>query len=305
MQRGVFFVLALVVAGCGLRRPGGAADGCNAAFDEGHRVIEGPVAFSSINALAFDGDGYLYVANRTSGGSYLLVFGPSPKNEYVRAVGRGALRDLVDFVRVPEDGSFWALQDRGGPSLDPEVVHLDAEGAVLSRFPVTTDNVGGIARAADGSLYVSYYRVAKLDPTGTLLDTFGSKPNGQPFYQGLAFDSAGKLWVTDLMESSLERFDVASGERIAHFGGRGAQPGKFDGTNPVHAGPTDLAFDEDGNLYVNDPYGSRIMKLDTRGTMLGELGFGGADNIEPIAIDPRTGNVYVGRDTGIDIVCPL
>ncbi|MBL8952036.1 MAG: hypothetical protein JNK82_14730, partial [Myxococcaceae bacterium] len=112
-------------------------------------------------------------------------------------------------------------------------------------------------------------------------------------------------WVGEISERFLERFDVATGDRTGQIGGHGTEPGKFDGSSDVHAGPTDLAFDSAGNIYVNDPQGSRIMKLSPTGTALGAFTFGKAENVEPVAVDPRTGNVYVGRDIGVDIVCPF
>ena len=37
---------------------------------------------------------------------------------------------------------------------------------------------------------------------------------------------------------------------------------------------------------------------------MGTFSFGGATDVDPIAIEPNTGNVYVGRSNGVDILCP-
>ncbi len=310
----VLLVLAVAACACGLKSPGrrlpdggyiGTSEGCNRSYQDGNLVIESTAApFSTINAVRFDADGNLYVLNRTSSDSYISVFGPSPNNDYSRAIGRGLLRDGIDFTLAP-DGTYWVLEDRSGATIDPAVVHLSAEGVQLSKFNVETDEVGGLALGSDGMLYVASYRIGRYDADGMPHGVFGSKDPAPPRYQGLQFDSTGFLWATEMFERTVERFDVRSGDRSAKFGGHGSEVGKFDGNTDVHGGPSDIAIDAKGDLYVNDPLGSRIMKLNRQGSPLGEFKFGGADNVEPIAVDPRTGNVYVGRDNGVDIICPL
>lgn len=313
MRTGSLFVLALLAAGCGLRSGGrrlpdggtaGTAMGCNLVVTDGNRVLDAPgAAFANINALSFDAEGKLYVLNRTSSASWVTVFGPAPEHDFLETVGRDVLHDAVDFAREA-DGSFWVLQDATSATTNPEVVRLSSSGVRLSGFEITVSEVGGLALAADGTLFVSVGRLARFSRDGMVLKVFGDKQPYIPHYQGLAFDSLGRLWATELNERTLEQFELA-GDRIGRFGGHGPELGKFDGTTDVHGGPTDLAFDAKGDLYANDPLGSRIQKFSRQGTPLKEFGFGGATNVEPIAVDPRTGNVYVGRDTGVDIVCPL
>ncbi|MBL8950817.1 MAG: hypothetical protein JNK82_08580, partial [Myxococcaceae bacterium] len=199
MRLGLLLVLGLALAGCGLRTGGrrlpdggfiGTAEGCNRLHGDGNLVLDPAEApFVNVNALVFDSDGFLYVANRSASASYISVFGPSPNNDFQKVIGRGALRDLLDIVRVPEDGSFWALQGNGAAMSghEPEVMHLGSDGAVLSRFPVSVDEPGGITRGPDGTLYVSFSRIGRFDEAGTLMGTFGAKPPYVPYYQGMAF----------------------------------------------------------------------------------------------------------------------
>ncbi len=47
------------------------------------------------------------------------------------------------------------------------------------------------------------------------------------------------------------------------------------------------------------------MKLNRSGTMQGEYGFLAGEDINPIAVEPVTGIIYVGRASGVDLICPL
>lgn len=74
------------------------------------------------------------------------------------------------------------------------------------------------------------------------------------------------------------------------------------------AGPNDLAFDRDGNLYVTDPIGGSIYKIDAQGAVslwlsdpllagdsLDPALFFSPQGVNGIAIDRRGENLYVGN----------
>ena len=178
MRTGAFLVLAVLTAGCGLRSGGrrlpdggtlGTATGCNQAAADGNRVLDAPgAAFANINALSFDGEGKLYVLNRTSSASWVTVFGPSPDHDFLETVGRDVLHDGVDFAR-DADGSYWVLQEAESAATNPAVVHLSSAGVRLSGFEITSSDVGGLALGPDGTLFVSVGRLARFARDGMVM----------------------------------------------------------------------------------------------------------------------------------------
>ena len=71
---------------------------------------------------------------------------------------------------------------------------------------------------------------------------------------GLALDTAGNLYVADVINYRIQKFD-ATGKFLAQVGGRGAGDGQFEE-------PWGLAVDSDGNVYVADTFNHRIQKFD-------------------------------------------
>jgi hypothetical protein len=315
--RSVLALLLVTLAACGglrsvARRLSdggilGTAEGCNRTAGDGNRVLEAAEApFAGVSALAFDPDRNLYVLNGTSTASWISVFGPAPNNDFVRSFGRGVISGAIDFARA-RDGTFWVVGEQlDGGTNSAVVSHLTSSGAELERFFIEADEPAGIAVATDGRLYVAAGQIVELAADGGVGTRFGSKDPYFPYYQGLTFDDRGDLWATELTERTVEEFNLSLGyDRLVKFGGHGSGPGMFDGDTDVHGGPSKIAVDSHGDLYVNDPLGSRVMKLTNSGSAVGTFSFGGATNVDPIAIEPLNGNVYVGRGNGVDIICPL
>jgi DNA-binding beta-propeller fold protein YncE len=112
---------------------------------------------------------------------------------------------------------------------------------------------------------------------------------------GVAVDANGTLYVTNSLNDQIRVFDR---ERtlIATWGESGAGPGQFQ-FEGYYGTYGDLAFGPDGNLYVLDPYNSRIQVLSPDGTYLrawGEEGAGEGQFNLPTGIGIDTaGRVYV------------
>jgi streptogramin lyase len=101
--------------------------------------------------------------------------------------------------------------------------------------------------------------------------------------QGVAVDAGGDVYVADLNNDRVEKFD-SNGRFLLQFGSHGSGPGQFN--NPGH-----VALDPQGNVIVSDEGGYRVEKFSPTGTFLVQYGqFSG--NTRGVAAD-AAGNVYV------------
>jgi hypothetical protein len=126
-----------------------------------------------------------------------------------------------------------------------------------------------------------------------VVTTWGGPGAGQGQFsvpQGVAVDTAGGVYVADLNNNRVEKFD-SNGRFLLQFGSHGSGPGQLN--NPGH-----LALDPQGNVIVSDEGGYRVEKFSPTGAFLQQYGgFGQAPgqfsgNTRGVAAD-AAGNVYV------------
>ena len=159
----------------------------------------------------------------------------------------------------------------------------------------------GMAVDAEGNLYVAdseNHRIQVLDGDGQPLREWGTQGNGpgqflQPW--GVAVSPEGNVYVADTWNHRIQAFD-ADGEYLRSWGvfGETGDDLWLDGT---FYGPRDLAFDEDGNLYVADTGNKRVLKYDPEGNLVAVVGGAGREPgqlQEPVglAVGPD-GTLYV------------
>lgn len=130
-----------------------------------------------------------------------------------------------------------------------------------------------LALDAQGNVYVSdelNHRIRKVSPAGLVTTLAG---NGTPGYAdgqgtsarfsyptGVAVDAQGNVYVSDQANNCIRKITPAG--TVSTFAGSNAG-GYADGTgnSARFAGPTDVAADAQGNLYVADNSNHRIRKI--------------------------------------------
>ncbi|HSE58766.1 MAG TPA: SMP-30/gluconolactonase/LRE family protein [Nitrospiraceae bacterium] len=187
---------------------------------------------------------------------------PAPQTE-----GRFAqLADLGGTVRFAvgkvQDGGAQFAGD-GGPAIKARL-----------NFP------SAVAVDADGTLFIAdtmNHRVRRVDPKTGIITTIAG--TGQRRFSGeggpaakaalneptaLALDGRGGLYVADQSNNRVRRIDLAMGI-IVTVAGTGEAGYTGDGMPAVEsglAGPSGLAWGEDGTLYVADTFNGRIRAVD-------------------------------------------
>ena len=178
---------------------------------------------------------------------------------------------------------------------------------------------------SNGSLYIAdqnNHRVRVV--AGGVISTVAG--NGAPAYagdglpavsagldgpNGLAFDSAGSLYIADTQDSRVRRVDLSG--VITTFAGNGIASGYGGEGDPATLTPLNtpqgVAADSTGNVYIADTAHNRVILVDTAGNMHtvagtgspGDSGGGGGPLAElygptGLAVD-IAGNLYIA-DTG-------
>lgn len=122
--------------------------------------------------------------------------------------------------------------------------------------------------------------VKRYQKDGTFVDDFTSVSVNNAI--GIAWDEEANLYVSS--------FNNGSNGYVKKFDTSGNDQGLFISSNLV--GPTDIWFDNEGNILVNDWSGNKVVKFDSEGTYLEDFitGF-----IQPEGVDFLDGNILIGN----------
>lgn len=182
-------------------------------------------------------------------------------------------------------------------------VAVNSHGHVMVlNHPGSANNGGPLYRNATSQLL-------EFDANGNFLREIGQNVYGLGYSHSIRYDRYDNLWLVDKGANTVIKFDPA-GYVTMNLGRR---PEGFDAhehvdqADAVHvdgffAGPSDVAWDADDNIYVSDGYiNSRVAKYDKHGnwiTSWGEFGDepGQFDLLHAMVAD-RDGNLYVADRT--------
>lgn len=224
-------------------------------------------------------------------------------NIYVADSGNNAIRV------VTSSGSVSTLAGTGVAG------SADGAGSVA-----TFNNPSDVAVDSAGNVYVAdtgNSTIRMITPGGTvstlsgIAGTTGSNNGAEASAtynhpQGIAIDASGNLYIADTGNSVIRMITKATGQ-VSTYAGTVGQTGTADNvrTQALFNGPTSVAVDSSGNVYVADFSNNTIRKISAAGnvtTLAGAPGVGGdADGSgthalfnQPyqLAVD-GSGNVYV------------
>jgi sugar lactone lactonase YvrE len=210
-------------------------------------------AMGASSDVTFDSKGHLYVLSR--GMKPLTEFDENGK--FVRAFGEG-LFTRSHGIRIDQDGDIWAT-DVGAHT----VMKLSHDGQVL----LTLGEKGQAGTWDDSTHRFNEPNDIVIAANGDLFITQGHTPGagrgGVPQNPGvLKFDKNGKF--------------------IKFWGGKGAEPGKFEVAHGI-------AIDAKGLLWVTDRENQRIQIFDQDGKYIREVKYAGL----PCSLDIGKENIYM------------
>jgi len=231
--------------------------------------------FASVNGAANNGGGFIYEYN-PGGVQSIFASGLSrPRGVAFDHFGNlfvatttfdpNSGHFIGAILKIAPDGTQTTFADVNGPSNDFFLAGL------------AVDQSGNVyVIALDDTIPVAPSTIYKFVPNGGQT-TFGSVP-GQGI--GLAFDSAGNLYAADVVDATIYKF-APDGTQSVFVGP--------DGFPPDH-GPSGLAFDRFGNLFVSS--GDIVLKFtpDGEGTPFAT----DLDSARGLAFD-RAGNLFVAE----------
>ena len=294
--------------------------------------------FSAPNGVAVDRAGNLYVSD-SGNGSIRLITSSGAVTTFATGIGalEALTIDSAGNVDVVITGaSFDPFQGYGQSicqisptgvvstlaALTPTIQSTDETIRYINYFPTPvsgvvadgSDNIyatdpgsGMIRKIIPGTGTVNLFAGTdeatgqtgfRIAEGGTSLDgSVGTARFNSP--QGLGFDAAGNLYMVDSASDTIRKMTPTG--IVSTFAGTPGRAGSIDGpgSNALFNGPTGIALDTAGNLYVADTGNKTIRKVTPTGLVSTLVTIGA--QFTGITVD-GAGNVYIADTTTSSIL---
>jgi hypothetical protein len=259
--------------------------------------------------IAVDGQGNLFVTDYGVDGHTYQVHKFDQDGNHVMSWGStgsgpGEFNWRPDNPDDGPDAGFMAADADGNvyvtDSYNFRVQKFDENGEFLLEWGSQGEDdgqfvppgVGPISIDPTGNIYVSdFAHVQRFDSNGQFLSTFGSFGTGDGEFTGAAqvgWDSAGNLYVADLLNARFEKFDT-EGNFLMSVGVAGEGDGEF-------FLPLQVVVDSQDHVFVTDN-SNRLQVFDTNGNFIAQWTGSGVEDepfelVGSIAIDGED-NLYI------------
>lgn len=187
----------------------------------------------------------------------------------------------------------------GSPGFGPGELFVPQGIAVDSQGNTLIANGRGINPADGTPNYDIGNKIEIFNPSGQYIGAIGSGGTGPgQFDEPTTVDFnpvTGDLYSGDVYNNRINQFD-SQGNFIRSFANGAFTPLVED---RLFFGPSGLTFDKDGNVYVGDFNGERILKYTSDGQQLGVIGGtrgtapGEFQGVAGVRISPVSGNIFV------------
>lgn len=251
--------------------------------------------FLSLDGLAVDARGQLYVSDRKKGSVQMLR--PEKAEKPIlpdRAVNPttvswgGEVRNVtVSRMAIGKDGRIFALSPKG------RMVVIFRDGKEEARFDLPKCSPVAIAPGPEGELWLldgEGPAVLKLDMTGKILQRFGSAGSKEGYFDepsDLVVSATGLVYVADSGNRRVQVFN--SGGTLLHLIGK-------QGEQELFARPVALALDGEANLLVLDSERAVISIFSPNGQLRSTVGgqTSGAGKMQrPVAMAVSPNEIFV------------
>lgn len=231
---------------------------------------------SSPEAVDLDAAGNVWVADKgnhrvmqfTASGEFLFSFGASGS-------GNGQLNTPEGLAVDPVRNTIWVSD-----TFNSRVQKFDSKGRFLCQNTALNLPRGLAIRTGNGSVYVANgggNTIVHLGANCATLDSWGAEGTGDGEFSqpnDIAIDRTGAIYVADKSNNRIQQFTI-TGEFVRKFAVTGSGDSRFTEA-PQFNGPSGIAIDGAGDLFVSDEFNHRIQKFRPNGAFITSFGWKGA-----------------------------